>query len=197
MRVFRLENADQEGPYWGGHARDAGNVNLYHPVLRPAPGVYVPSECCSGFRSIHQLDTWFPLSARTALAKYGYKVLEFEVSDKRVRPAHGRQLLFVREGAKIVQELDPHGLLPLRLNEEGQTDDEQPNRRTAKDRSPTANRWPKANSGRETSAPPAKNRNLSDGGFRRTEILGEWQTRDSPSLASVVTRYLAIAPEDW
>lgn len=109
MKIYRIENADGDGPYNaaykpGGllyqmHTEDDDGPITAHET-HPSPWADIASFASRhegkyrfGFKSMEQLTQWFGPRARKLLESYSFELVEYEVPDKFILPGY-RQVAY-------------------------------------------------------------------------------------------------------
>lgn len=110
MRVYRVQDANGEGPYqsltWASWAflegvDPDGDRDKRWPTHGALDEVYDTGEVRFGFKSPEQLASWFNERERTALEMAGFRVAVYDAP--RVWPGR-KQVAFDIEGAKLIEE---------------------------------------------------------------------------------------------
>jgi hypothetical protein len=114
MLVYRVENADGEGPYAGFKTTDLSR----HYNTDTHPGPYydnipsVHSYHRFGFSSAEKFVSWFNEDERASLAGDGYRMSIYDVDPAHV--IHGRkQVVFEAAEATLFETLDLITLAPI------------------------------------------------------------------------------------
>ena len=115
--VYRVENTDGVGPYWGkirdwyNKSRCRHDIGLNRPGPGECPkikstfGRNVPIDYNFGFYSLASLKTWFPKSDRKLLKEDGYSISVYKVPKKSYFRAT-KQCIFIKEDSEFIEKID-------------------------------------------------------------------------------------------
>lgn len=107
MLVYRVENADREGPYAGPKTISLDR----HFNIETHPGPWydnIPNVCYEhrfGFSSMEKFVGWFNEAEREGLARDGYRLSIYDVAPEHVIQGR-KQVVFEAEKASLFEILD-------------------------------------------------------------------------------------------
>ena len=109
MLVYRCEDHNHVGPF---NSREISYDEAYHALSHAWSGMYPfnpywgPSaDYKVGCQKKRYFQAWFPKQSRAKLAKYGFKLVIFDVPETYVEKGHN-QVAFKRDDKFKVAELD-------------------------------------------------------------------------------------------
>ena len=103
MLIWRVENSEGIGPYWGNFAPQYQKVYLYDKVKHPRPK-HSGRDIHYGFTSFEQLKAWFEETGFTVLEDLkaaGYNVVQYEIDEQYVNTEE-KHISFYHEKAKLL-----------------------------------------------------------------------------------------------
>tara|TARA_R110000868_G_scaffold25423_11_gene99250 strand:- start:3717 stop:4124 length:408 start_codon:yes stop_codon:yes gene_type:complete len=110
MKVFRIEDSFECGPYCRSHIITHNIYAIRSAKIRPAPWndgiLYYSDKHHFGFQNLEDLKRWFTQKDRKSFQQNKYRICVYEVKEKHVIVGN-KQVAFIKNKSKRKEILDP------------------------------------------------------------------------------------------